>query len=273
MDQMQTPDNNKTDVNVREITTTDMNRFLAKMYGIMALAVFVSAIVAFIGPITYMEPLFAFFEVHYIATTVLFIAVPIILVIAIRLTAGANPTLSFTLLMLLAIMYGVELSSIFIVFTGHTIVLAFFCSSTIFIAMAILGLTTKKDLSNLGSYAIAALIGLIVATIVNLWVNSELFDLIMSYVGVVIFTILAAVDSQQAKEMYKVAVNGPSEVPSSIEDGDEKQENPNAKYALGENVSKKQAANIIAIMGALELYLDFLNIFLYLLKIFGSDRN
>lgn len=271
---MQTP-NNETNSNVREITTSDMNRFLAKMYGIMALAVFVSTIVAFIGPLTYMVPLFEFFEVHYIVTMVLFVAIPIILVIAIRLTAGANPSLSFTLLMLLAIMYGVELSSIFVVFTGHTIVLAFFCSSTIFIAMAVLGLTTKKDLTNLGSYAIAALIGLIVATLVNLWVKSEMFDLIMSYVGVIIFTILAAVDSQQAKDMYKVAVNGPNEEPASIEEGEEgeEKEDPNAKYALGENVSKKKAANIIAIMGALELYLDFLNIFLYLLKIFGSDRN
>ena len=106
--------------------------------------------------------------------------------------------------------------------------------------MAIVGYTTKTDLSSLGKILLMALIGLIIATVVNIFVKSSGFDMIISYVGVLIFVGLTAYDSQKIKQMLLQA--------------------PDA----GEGAQK------IALLGALSLYLDFINLFIYLLRIFGK---
>lgn len=109
--------------------------------------------------------------------------------------------------------------------------------------MSFYGYVTKQDLSSIGKILFMALIGLIIATIVNLFVRSSMFDMILSYVGVVIFVGLTAWDTQKIKQMLLMA------------DG------------MDESVQK------IALMGALSLYLDFINLFLYLLRIFGGNRD
>ena len=106
--------------------------------------------------------------------------------------------------------------------------------------MALIGSTTKRDLTNLGGILFMALIGLIIASVVNFFVQSNTLDLIVSYVGVLIFVGLTAWDAQQIKRMLAMA--------------------PDA----GEGAQK------IALLGALNLYLDFINLFLYLLRIFGG---
>jgi FtsH-binding integral membrane protein len=106
--------------------------------------------------------------------------------------------------------------------------------------MAVVGYTTKTDLSSLGKILLMALIGLIIATVVNVFVKSSGFDMILSYVGVLIFVGLTAYDSQKLKQMLLQA--------------------PDA----GESAQK------VALLGALSLYLDFINLFIYLLRIFGK---
>lgn len=116
----------------------------------------------------------------------------------------------------------------------------FFITAGTFAAMALYGYFTKTDLSKIGSILFMALIGLIIATVVNLFLKSAMFDLILCYIGVGIFVGLTAWDSQKIKHM------------------------------LAMQVDMSESAQKIALMGALSLYLDFINLFLYLLRIFGN---
>ena len=138
-----------------------------------------------------------------------------------------------------SLLNGVTLSPIFLVYTGESIASTFFITAGTFAAMAIFGYTTKRDLSSMGSYLMMGLIGLIIASVVNIFVGSSLLMWVVSYLGVLIFVGLTAYDTQRIKEMIAQSV------------GDEEQ-------------TKK-----VALLGALNLYLDFINLFLYLLRLFG----
>jgi len=163
--------------------------------------------------------------------------------LVIGVSAAINK-LSLTTATLMFILYsvinGALLSYIFILYTASSISTVFFITAGTFAAMAIVGYTTKTDLSSLGKILLMALIGLIIATVVNIFVKSSGFDMIISYVGVLIFVGLTAYDSQKIKQMLLQA--------------------PDA----GEGAQK------IALLGALSLYLDFINLFIYLLRIFGK---
>ena len=158
-------------------------------------------------------------------------------------TAAIN-RISLTTATLMFILYsvlnGAMLSSIFLVYTQSSIATVFFITAGTFGAMALVGYTTKTDLSSMGKILFMALIGLIIATIVNFFVKSSGLDLILSYVGVLIFVCLTAWDSQKIKQMMLQA--------------------PDAS----EGIQK------MALLGALTLYLDFINLFIYLLRIFGK---
>ena len=149
-------------------------------------------------------------------------------------------TLLFTLY---SVLNGVVLSSIFVVYSGTSIAKVFFITAGTFLAMAIYGYTTKRDLSSVGKLMFMGLIGLIIASIVNLFIKSSGLDLILSYIGVIVFVGLTAWDTQKIKQML-----------ATQEDIDE-------------------GAQKIALVGALSLYLDFVNLFLYLLRIFGGSRD
>ena len=140
-----------------------------------------------------------------------------------------------------SILNGVTLSSIFIVYTMTSIVATFFITAGMFGAMALWGYFTKKDLSKWGSIFFMLLIGLILATVVNLFLRSGAMGFIISIVGVIIFTGLTAFDVNKIKQMLAQM--------QGFEEGD---------------VVRK-----VALMGALTLYLDFINLFLYLLRFFG----
>ncbi len=152
-------------------------------------------------------------------------------------------TTATTLFVIYSALNGVTLSSIFLAYTMASIAKVFFITAGTFGAMALYGYFTKTDLSKIGSIALMALIGLIIASLVNMFLKSAMFDLILSYIGVVIFVGLTAWDSQKIKEM------------------------------LATQVDMSEGAQKIALMGALSLYLDFINLFLYLLRIFGSRNN
>ena len=141
-----------------------------------------------------------------------------------------------------SLLNGVTLSPIFLVYTGESITSTFFITAATFGTMAVFGYTTKRDLSSWGSYLIMALIGLIIASVVNIFLGSSLLMWAISYLGVLLFVGLTAYDTQQIKAMIAASI------------GDEEQ-------------TKK-----VALLGALNLYLDFINLFIYLLRILGKRR-
>ena len=161
--------------------------------------------------------------------------------LVIGISAGINKmssTVATMLFYLFAVVNGLMLSSIFVVYSMTAIVKTFFITAGTFGAMSIYGYFTSQDLSKIGSYLIMALIGLIIASLVNLFMHSSSLDWIISIAGVLIFIGLTAWDTQQIKSM--------------------------AQAAPGDSVGR------LATIGALSLYLDFINLFLYLLRIFGN---
>ena len=160
--------------------------------------------------------------------------------------SGAINRLSLSTATMLFILYsvinGATLSSIFFAFSVATIGKVFFITAGTFGAMALVGYTTKTDLTSMGKLLFMALLGIIIASVVNMFVASSGLDLILSYVGVLVFVGLTAYDTQKIKQMCQTA--------------------PDA----GESAQK------LALIGALSLYLDFINLFLYLLRIFGNNK-
>lgn len=172
---------------------------------------------------------------------VLFLA-EIGLVIGLSAAINRISALTATLMFLLySVLNGVTMSTIFLVYEIGSIASTFFVAAGTFGAMAIYGSVTRKDLTKVGNLCIMAVIGLIIATLVNLLIKSTVIEMIVSGVGVLVFVGLTAYDAQKIKAMLYDA-----------EDND-----TNAK---------------IAVLGALSLYLDFINLFLYLLRIFGRRR-
>jgi uncharacterized protein len=137
---------------------------------------------------------------------------------------------------------GVTLSFIFIVYTRASIASTFFVCAATFIACSIYGWTTKRDLTSLGGFLMMGLIGIIIASLVNIFIRSSAMYMIISYIGVLVFVGLTAYDTQNLKAM---AVSQPADI--------------------GAGVIRKGA-----ILGALKLYLDFINLFLMLLRILGN---
>ena len=175
------------------------------------------------------------------ATIWILFAVEIGLVIAL---SAAIHKLSLPVATLMFIVYsvlnGAVLSSIFLVYTMSSIATVFFITAATFGAMSVFGYVTKKDLSSIGKFLMMALIGLIIATVVNLFMKNSGLDMIISYAGVLIFVGLTAWDTQKIKQMCLQAPD------------------------TGESMQK------LALLGALSLYLDFINLFIYLLRILGN---
>jgi len=145
------------------------------------------------------------------------------------------------LFLIYSILNGLTLSVIFLVYTSASISSTFFITALTFGVMSFYGYTTKKDLTSMGRLAMMALIGLIIATLVNMFMQSEALYWVANYAGVLIFVALTAYDTQKIKQM--------------------------AVFNDSEELSKKKS-----ILGALTLYLDFINMFIYLLRIFGDRK-
>jgi hypothetical protein len=141
-----------------------------------------------------------------------------------------------------AAVMGLSLGSIFLVFTGTSIARAFFITAATYGAMSLYGYTTRTDLSRFGSFLMMGLIGIVIASLVNIFVGSNTLQFVISIVGVIVFVGLTAYDTQRIKEMY-------------------------LESDSGEIAGKK------AVLGALALYLDFINLFMMLLQLFGQRRD
>jgi FtsH-binding integral membrane protein len=155
--------------------------------------------------------------------------------------------LSFSALMGLFLAYslvnGISLSVIFLIYSSAAISKVFFITAGLFATMAVVGYTTKTDLTKLGSILMMAVLGIVIASLVNYFLESEAFDYLISCVGVLVFTGLVAYDTQKVKR-----------IGAGVEYG-------------------TATAGKLALMGALSLYLDFINLFLFLLRVFGGRRD
>jgi FtsH-binding integral membrane protein len=152
-----------------------------------------------------------------------------------------QPSTALMLFLGYAALLGLMLSSVFLVYTGSSITRTFFISAASFGALSLYGYTTQRDLSPIGSFLIMGVIGLVLAMLVNMFLKSTGLDFVISAVGVLIFAGLTAWDTQRIKEMYSVQDDG-------------------------------TVAGRKAVMGALALYLDFINLFLFLLRFLGDRR-
>lgn len=231
---------NYTILEEEKTNTTGLTRLMGRVYGWMGAALLISAVssLLFLSSETALQLVFG----NRIGFWVLIIA-EFLLVIGI---SGAINRISAStataLFILYAILNGITLSPILLIYTGASVAATFFITAATFGVMSIAGYVTKKDLSTMGSYLIMGLIGVIIASVVNMFLHSETMDYIISYLGVFIFIGLTAYDTQKIKTLGQEAINN------------------------GASMQK------IAILGALTLYLDFVNLFLYLLRLFGRRK-
>jgi len=174
-------------------------------------------------------------------TIVLFLAtLGIVFFMSFRIS-HLQPSTALMLFMAYAALLGLMLSSVFLAYTGASITRTFFISAASFGALSLYGYTTQRDLSPIGSFLMMGLFGLILAMVVNIFLKSSGLDFAISAIGVLIFAGLTAWDTQKIKEMYSVNDDG-------------------------------TVAGRKAVMGALTLYLDFINLFLFLLRFLGDRR-
>ena len=224
--------------NEQEIAET--KRFFVKVYSWMSFALIITGLMAY--KVTMSPELISFiFGERFV-----FMGILILELVLVGVLVGAVQKMSAMMATLIFIMYsllnGLTLSCIFFAFTTDSIAMVFFITAGTFAVMSAYGFFTKKDLTAMGNILIMALFGLIIASLVNMFMKSEMLYWISSYVGVLIFVGLIAYDTQKLKKRKIVGNEGTEE-------------------------DKKEA-----IIGALTLYLDFINLFLFLLRIFGRRR-
>ena len=186
-----------------------------------------------------------FISLLYAKPVVMWVLIAVELLLVFGLSAAIN-RLSLTVATLMFVIYsvinGAMLSSVFLIYQVGSVAKVFFITAGTFAAMSVFGYTTKSDLTSWGKILLMALIGLIIASVVNIFLKSSGLDLIVSYAGVLIFVGLVAYDTQKIKRMFLTATDA------------------------GETMQK------FALMGALSLYLDFINLFIHLLRILGDRR-
>jgi uncharacterized protein len=224
-------------------TQVRVNTFIRSVYNWMAVGLALTGVVAFY--VANNESLVKLIFGNRILLIGLIIAE---LVLVFSLVARVNKMQASTatgLFILYAGLNGITLSFIFLVYTRSAIASTFFICAATFLACSVYGMVTKRDLTSLGGFMTMGLIGIIIASLVNMFVQSSGMSMIISYIGVLVFVGLTAYDTQKLKNMAMTQPAGVSEA-----------------------VVRKGA-----ILGALSLYLDFINLFLMLLRIFGGSRD
>jgi FtsH-binding integral membrane protein len=220
-----------------------LRSYMLSVYNYMASGVLLTGIVAFLMVQT--GAVFSLFNPQGGATPLAWIAMLAPLGLVFWLSFGINRMSSGTakaIFWVYAALMGASLSTVLIVYTGSSVAQAFFAAAAGFAGLSLWGYTTKKDLTGWGSFLIVGLVGLIIASLLNMFMRSSAMELAISAIGVLLFAGLTAYDTQKIKSMYFVVRGN------------------------GEMAAKS------AVMGALTLYLDFINMFLFLLRLFGDRR-
>jgi FtsH-binding integral membrane protein len=224
----------------REITNETFSVLLKNVYAWMALALGVTGVAAMY--VSNNQTILSFMFEHFGLVMGLLVAE---LLLAVLFTALFN-RLSFNVASILfglyALLTGVSISPIFLLYTQESIALTFFVTAGTFGAMSLFGYFTKKDLSPWGRYLMMGLFGIIIASVVNLFMQSSRLEWITTYVGVVVFVLLTAYDTQKIKNL------------------------------LVERDELNEGSLKLALLGSFMLYLDFINLFLKLLRLFGKRK-
>ncbi len=220
-----------------ESRATTLNSVYNFVYGWMAVALAVSGVVAWLMAEALRTGSVPFSPGLLMVCAVAEVALVVVLSWCIDKLA---PTTAAILFMVYAALNGVTLSVLLLVYAAATVQLAFFSTAGMFAAMALVGTMTKRDLSWIGRYGLMLLLGIIIASVVNIFVGSSGLDLIITYVGVAVFVGLTAWDAQKVRALAE-------------SQGD-----------LG-----RETVSRYGILCALSLYLDFINLFIYLLRILG----
>ena len=215
---------------------TALNRFFAKIYGYVAVGVGLSALVAYLSLTVFFEAtLNLVMGGRFVIWGIMIVEIALVLFAS--TAAAKNSPMALPLFIAYSALNGFTISIVLWAYTGETVLLSFVTAVGMFAVMAIIGATTKKNLSAMGQALIAALIGVIIASVVNMFLQSSGMSFIISLISVVIFAGLIAYDNQRIRYVFE---------------------------ETGGNVQEGWAISL-----ALQLYLDFVNLFLNLLRIFG----
>lgn len=217
-------------------SASEINLAMAKVYQNMGLAVLTSMIVSYLVGTS--PELLQFFFTGFIKWIVIF--APLVAVFAVTIALNARPDKNIALLLLhgFAALMGLSFSTIFAAFQMGSIVSAFMGAAVLFGTLSFYGYFTKKDLTSMGQFMFVGLIAIIIASIVNIFVGSTVFQMVISALAIVIFLGLTAYDTQKIREI----------------------------------VTQSSSTHIEEVQGALTLYLDFINLFLNLLQLFGARK-
>ncbi|MDR1917196.1 MAG: Bax inhibitor-1/YccA family protein [Synergistaceae bacterium] len=231
----------KTYISVLQGDQVVVQEFMTRVYRWMMLGLFATALVAYY--VMHTTSLFeAVFGNGAVPIIVLMVAeLGIVFYLSSRIMS-LSPTTASVLFFIYAALNGVTIAPILYIYTTESVSSAFFTTAAMFGAMSVYGTVTKRDLSNWGSFLMMGLIGIIVASVVNIFLKDSRTDLVISIMAVLIFTGLTAYDTNKLRNIA-------------------------ASSGMG-----KEALASYALVGALSLYLDFVNIFIYLLRIFGKRR-
>jgi FtsH-binding integral membrane protein len=217
-----------------------LREYMVKVYSSMSIALSISGVVAFL--VASSPALISLIFGTPLSFVVMFAPLGFVMFFSYKLSSiSAAKARSY--LWIYSVLMGISLSSIFIVYTGASVARIFFIAASVFGSMSLYGYTTKKDLSAFGQFLIMGLIGLVIASLVNIFLQSSALQFATSVIGVFLFIGLTAYDTQRIKQIY-YQFSGNSEM-----------------------VSKA------AVMGALNLYMDFINLFIMLLNLFGDRKN
>ena len=227
-------------VSQQTVAGATVSSLIKSVYMQMAAALSITGLVAY-----FLSQSVAFWQIlaeNMSLIWVIFIAqIGLVIWLSARITK-MSMTSATLLFILYSVLMGVTMSTIFMVYTMGSIASVFFITAGMFLAMSLIGYFTRLDLTRLGSLLFMALIGVVIASVVNIFLGSETLYWIISYVAVVVFVGLTAYDTQKIKEML-------------------------AEYGQADEMGHK-----LALYGALTLHLDFINLFLYLLRIFGDRK-
>lgn len=220
---------------------TGLQTYMAQVYGWMTCGLLLTAFVAWYAANS--EAVMSFVFSSRITFFGLIIAQLALVFVLSGLIQRLSAGMATTLFMLYSALTGLTLSSILLAYTAQSIAATFVVTAGMFGAMSLYGYTTKRDLSGFGNMLFMGLIGIVLASLVNFWLKSEALMWAVTYIGVVIFVGLTAYDTQKLKN-------------------------------IGEQIDTRDASLLrkYSILGALTLYLDFINLFLMLLRIFGNRR-
>lgn len=222
-------------------TGSGLQTFMAQVYGWMTVGLLLTAFVAlYVASSEALLSMIFSSKVVFFGLIIAQLGLVFVLSGMVHKMSGAVAT---SLFMLYSALTGVTISSVLIIYTASSVASTFFICAAMFGALSVYGYTTKRSLTGMGSFLFMGLIGIIIASIVNIFMQSSMMSMVISYAGVLIFAGLTAYDTQKLKDM-------------------------------GNEINREDKENMrrYSIMGALTLYLDFINLFLMLLRILGDRR-